>query len=39
MIQKHEEEIKELNNTIAKQQEEIDQLKDMVNQLVNQGGK
>ena len=39
MIQKHEEEIKELNNVIAKQQEEIDQLKDMVNQLVNQGGK
>ena len=39
MIQKHEKEIQELNNTIAKQQEEIDQLKDMVNQLVNQGGK
>ena len=39
MIQKHEEEIQELNNIIAKQQEEIDQLKDMVNQLVNQGGK
>ena len=39
MIQKHEEEIKELNNIVAKQQEEIDQLKDMVNQLVNQGGK
>ena len=39
MIQKHEEGIKELNDTIAKQHEEIDQLKDMVNQLVNQGGK
>ena len=39
MIQKHEKEIQELNNIIAKQQEEIDQLKDMVNQLVNQGGK
>ena len=39
MIQKHEEEIKELNNTIAKQQEEIDQLKDIVNQLVNKGEK
>ena len=39
MIQKHEEEIQELNNIIAQQQEEIDQLKDMVNQLVNQGGK
>ena len=39
MIQKHEEEIKELNNIVARQQEEIDQLKDMVNQLVNQGGK
>lgn len=39
MIQKHEKEIQELNNVIAKQQEEIDQLKDMVNQLVNQGGK
>lgn len=32
MIQKHEKEIQELNNVIAKQQEEIDQLKDMVNQ-------
>lgn len=39
MIQKHEKEIQELNNIIAQQQEEIDQLKDMVNQLVNQGGK
>mgnify|MGYP006395567371 CR=1 FL=1 len=36
---KHEKEIKELNNIVAKQQEEIDQLKDMVNQLINQGGK
>lgn len=39
MIQKHEKEIHELNNIIAQQQDEIDQLKDMVNQLVNQGGK
>ena len=38
MIQEHDKEIQELNNIIAKQQEEIDQLKDMVNQLVNQGG-
>ena len=39
MIQKHEKEIQNLNNIISQQQEEIDQLKDIVNQLINQGGK
>ena len=38
MIQKHEKEIQEFNNVISKQQEKIDQLKEMVNQLINQGG-
>ena len=38
MIQKHEKEVQKLNNVITKQQYTIDQLKEMVNQLINQGG-
>ena len=37
MIQKHEKEVQKLNNIITKQQDTIDQLKDIVNQLVNKG--
>ena len=39
MIQKHENEILELNNVISQQQDEINQLKALVNQLINQNGK
>ena len=39
MIQKHEKEVQKLNNIITKQQDTIDQLKDIVNQLVNKGEK
>lgn len=37
MIQKHENEIQDLNNIILQQQEEIKQLKEMINQLIAKG--
>ena len=37
MIQKHEKEIQELNNIIAQQHEQINQLTNLVNELINKG--
>ena len=37
MIQKHEEEIQELNSVISQQQEQINQLANLVNELINKG--